>query len=58
MGIEAEYNILEKIGTGGFSTVYRGSRITDEQTVAVKKIDKSKLKRPEKIDDEIQLLER
>ncbi len=37
-GSLADYNIEKKIGKGQFSCVYRATRIADGQTVALKKV--------------------
>jgi len=41
--LEATYHIAQSIGTGGFGTVYSGTRLSDNTPVAIKHIAKSRV---------------
>ena len=56
MSVEDEFVMQEQVGTGAFSKVHKGRRISDGHVVAIKKIDKAKVKNLSEIADEVSVL--
>eukprot|EP00730_Choanoeca_flexa_P007750 TRINITY_DN12386_c0_g1_i3.p1 TRINITY_DN12386_c0_g1~~TRINITY_DN12386_c0_g1_i3.p1 ORF type:complete len:329 (+),score=75.28 TRINITY_DN12386_c0_g1_i3:127-1113(+) len=56
MALEKEFVVQDQVGSGAFSKVFKGRRIDDGHTVAIKKIEKAKVKNLEEIVREVGIL--